>query len=372
VPRRPPAEDVALAAVLMAVAAAEIGLSAEPSDVSRPALVAVALVVTTALAWRRQAPFASALIVLATLTAVSAFWRTSGLWIGLVGLVAMYSVAAHTTRVPATVAGVLWLVGGALSIAHEDNHGFWDLLGNFVFLGLFFVGAPWAAGRMQRRRELRAAALEGRAQEAVLEERQRLARELHDVVGHGLGVIAVQAGAERATLADAPDSTRETLMTIERTARDALGEMRRLLDLMRQGDESMALAPQPSLDHLPALIENVRAAGLPVEVHTEGEPHALSPGVDVSAYRIVQEALTNALKHAGPARARVALRYGAADLELEITDDGAGARDNRAGNGHGLVGMRERVALHRGSLRTGARPGGGYAVSVRLPYELRS
>jgi signal transduction histidine kinase len=133
----------------------------------------------------------------------------------------------------------------------------------------------------------------------------------------------------------------------------------------------VALAPQPSLEQLPALVENVRAAGLPVEVHTEGERQPLPPGVDLSAYRIVQEALTNALKHAGPARARVDVRYGVADLQLVITDDGLGQRGAAATGGHGLVGMRERVALHRGSLETGARRGGGYAVSVRLPYELR-
>jgi signal transduction histidine kinase len=206
----------------------------------------------------------------------------------------------------------------------------------------------------------------------VIDERQRIARELHDVVGHALGVIVVQAGAERATLASPSPSTHETLRTIERTGRAALSEMRRLLALMREDDEAVALAPQPSLDELPALIDNVRAAGLPVDLHTEGAPHVLAPGVDLSAYRIVQEALTNALKHAGPASAHVAVRYRASDIELEITDDGAGARGGEPGNGHGLVGMRERVELHRGSLQTGARADGGYAVKVRLPYELRA
>jgi signal transduction histidine kinase len=148
--------------------------------------------------------------------------------------------------------------------------------------------------------------------------------------------------------------------------------MRRLLDLMRRGDEAVALAPQPSLKQLPALIEKVRMAGLPVEMRTEGEPQALAPGVDLSAYRIVQEALTNALKHAGPARARVTIRYAVAGIELEIADDGRAPNVPNGETGHGLVGMRERVALHHGSLTTGAQPSGGYAVSVRLPYEGRS
>jgi signal transduction histidine kinase len=377
--RRPPADDVALAAVLLAIAATEIGLSTEPSDLSDPAAVAVALVVCAALAWRRRAPIASALVVLATLTAISALWQTSGLWIALAGVVATYSVAAYSPRVPAGIALGLWLFGSALSIAQEDNRTVWDFFANLVFAAIFMVVGPWVAGRVQRRRrreaaaiEQRAAEVERRAESAVIEERQRMARELHDVVGHALSVIVVQAGAERATLDSPSPSTHETLRTIERTGRSALAEMRRLLALMREDDEAVALAPQPSLEGLPALIENVRAAGLPVDMHTEGDPHALAPGVDLSAYRIVQEALTNALKHAGPARAHVAVRYRAADLELEITDDGAGGRGAEPGNGHGLVGMRQRVALHRGSLHTGARPDGGYAVKVRLPYELRS
>jgi signal transduction histidine kinase len=357
-----------LAAVLLALAALEIALSTEPSGVSQLALGALAVVVTAPLAWRRVVPFAAAMLVLTPLAAVSALWQTSGLWIALVGVVATYSVAAYTTLVPASVAGAVWLTGATLSIAQEDNQSVWDFLGNLLFLAIFMAVGPWLAGRLQRHRQRESA---GRAQAAVAEERQRIARELHDVVGHALGVIVVQAGAERATLSDGSAATRETLQAIERTGRDALAEMRRLLDLMREDDETVALAPQPSLDELPALIAKVRAAGLPVEMHTEGERHELAPGVDLSAYRIVQEALTNALKHAGPARARVAVRYGASDLELEITDDGAGSRSAAQPNGHGLVGMRERVALHRGSLRTGARPGGGYAVRVRLPYELR-
>jgi signal transduction histidine kinase len=179
--------------------------------------------------------------------------------------------------------------------------------------------------------------------------------------------MVVQAGAERLALPETQASTRETLLTIERTGREALAEMRRLLGMLRESDETFGLAPQPSLRHVGTLVGHVRAAGLPVELEIVGEPAPLPAGVDVSAYRIVQEALTNALKHAGPARARVIVRYGPDAVELEISDDGLGPGDGAGG--HGLVGMRERVALYGGSLRSGGRSGGGYTVSVRLPFE---
>ena len=153
---------------------------------------------------------------------------------------------------------------------------------------------------------------------------------------------------------------------IEWTGQQALDEMRRLVGMLRSGDESLPLAPQPSLKELGPLVEQARAAGLPVDVAVEGEPRDLPPGVDLSAYRIVQEALTNALTHAGPARARVVLRYGADELELEISDDGPGTGDD-PGSGYGLVGMRERVSVYGGELQAGRQPEGGYALRVRLP-----
>jgi signal transduction histidine kinase len=201
---------------------------------------------------------------------------------------------------------------------------------------------------------------------AVAEERLRIARELHDVVAHAISVIVLQARGGRRSLAMDPDETRQALDTIEATGSEALAEMRRLLGMLRRDDEEIALAPQPSLRHLDSLASQVREAGLPVEVSIEGEPVELSPGVDVSAYRIVQEALTNALKHAGPATARVIVRYGDHHLELEIADTGVGA--NAGGEeGHGLAGMRERVSLYGGNIDSGPRDGGGFAVKARLP-----
>jgi signal transduction histidine kinase len=207
----------------------------------------------------------------------------------------------------------------------------------------------------------------------VADERARIARELHDVVAHNVSVMVVQAGAARRTIERDPDRAREALTSVEATGRQALDEMRRLLGVLRTEDEATELrAPQPSVSHLDELVAHVREAGLPVDLVVEGEPRPLMSGVDMSAFRIVQEALTNSLKHAGPAHARVRLRYGEHDLCLEVVDDGRGlAADAPASNGggHGLVGMRERVALFGGELQAGPRTGGGYVVSARIPLE---
>jgi signal transduction histidine kinase len=203
------------------------------------------------------------------------------------------------------------------------------------------------------------------AREAVVDERARIARELHDVIAHNVSMIVVQAGAERRVLNGAGGSTREVLETIERIGRGALTDMRRLLGMLRS-DAAESLAPQPRLGDLPRLVETVCEAGLPVELWVDGERRELPAGIELSAYRIVQEALTNALKHAGDARARVSVRYGADSLELEIADDGAGG-GAAGGAGHGLVGMRERVALYGGHLDAQRGRGGGFVVRVKLP-----
>jgi signal transduction histidine kinase len=248
--------------------------------------------------------------------------------------------------------------------------------GAYVFFALV-VGGPWAAGRAiryrrlsERRLERRATTAERereeRARAAVAEERTRIARELHDVVAHAISIIVVQARGGRRSLDDEPEEAREAFDAIEATGAQALDEMRRLLGLLRRDDAEFALAPQPSLASLPALAAQVSEAGLPVEVSIEGERRELPPGVDLSAFRIVQEALTNALKHAGPATARVLVRYGSDELELEILDTGAGAAASDDG-GHGLVGMRERATLYGGEVTTGRRSSGGFGVRVRLP-----
>jgi signal transduction histidine kinase len=196
---------------------------------------------------------------------------------------------------------------------------------------------------------------------------------LHDVVAHNVSVMVVQAGAARRTVDRDTAGAKEAMNLIETTGRQALDEMRRLLGVLRKEDdqERPALTPQPSVRYLDQLVAQVRKAGLPVELEVEGDPRPLASGVDLSAYRIVQEALTNSLKHAGPAHATVRVRYGADDVEVTVTDDGrgpeAGDGANGTASGHGLVGIRERVALYGGELEAGPRRGGGYTVRAKLP-----
>lgn len=205
------------------------------------------------------------------------------------------------------------------------------------------------------------------AREAVVEERARIARELHDAIAHNVSMMVVQAGAERRVLGEEQSSTREVLATVEQIGRGALTEMRRLVGMLRSTDGD-PLTPQPGLRDLPTLVGQVREAGLPVELELTGEPRQLPVGLELSAYRIVQEALTNALKHAGEAQATVRVAYGPESLELEIVDDGAGApAPATTGGGHGLVGMRERVALYGGRFEADRRASGGFAVRVLLP-----
>jgi signal transduction histidine kinase len=341
------------------------------SDVTVPKALAVpvGLLMTLPLAWRRQAPLAVVAVVMGALAAQSLLDQSElppqTPFLAL--LIAVYSVAAYTDRMQA-------LIGGAVSLAvillSEPD--------DFIVAGPLYTGV-WLAGRLYRDRERLATALQSRtaalereqeetARLAIAEERARIARELHDVVAHSVSVIVVQAGAERLALGPGQESTRETLASIEKTGRQALGEMRRLLGMLRKEDEELALAPLPSLDYLDSLVAHVRKAGLPVELRVEGARQTLPAGVDISAYRIVQEALTNALRHAGPASARVVVRYGEGAVEVEVVDDGRGPHAVN-GSGHGLVGMRERVALYGGELKTGLREGGGYAVRARLPFD---
>jgi signal transduction histidine kinase len=250
---------------------------------------------------------------------------------------------------------------------------------NGVQFTLVPLVAMLIARRAVRDRQLRAEALAARAEllereqelragEAVAEERARIARELHDLVAHNVSVMVVQAGAERHALGEDQESTRATLASIEQAGRQALAEARRLLGMLRRKGDHEELEPQPSVDQLDLLIEQVERAGLPVKLDVEGERVPLPAGVDLCAYRIVQEGLTNALKHAGPARAEVHLRYAPRALDVEVRDDGRGAPQvNGDGAGQGLIGMRERVALYGGALETGPIEGGGFEIRAHLP-----
>jgi signal transduction histidine kinase len=205
------------------------------------------------------------------------------------------------------------------------------------------------------------------AERAVAEERARIARELHDVIAHSVSVMTVQAGAVRRLLRPEQDRERLALEAIESTGREALTEMRRLVGLLRRQGSVPDFSPQPSMRAVDVLVGTIHEAGLPVDLTVEGEPTELAPGVDLAAYRVIQEALTNALKYAGPARAWVTVRWREAELELEIANDGR-SEAGGDGSGHGLVGLRERVALVGGSIDSGPRDGGGFVVTARLPH----
>jgi signal transduction histidine kinase len=292
---------------------------------------------------------------------------------GIAVAVALYSVGAHSSGWRAALGAVGTLVAVFFVVATDPDEA---TLGSYIFF-LLVVGGPWVAGRAIRYRRLSERQLEDRAvtaerereeraRAAVAEERARIARELHDIVAHAISVIVLQARGGRRSLTSEPEESRGAFDSIESTGQQALAEMRRLLGMLRQGDDELALLPQPSLSGLEALAAHVSEAGLPVDVTIEGDRRELPPGVDLSAFRIVQEALTNALKHAGPATARVRVRYGEDELELEIVDTGPD-QGEEDGSGHGLIGMRERAALYGGEVVAGRSTGGGFAVRVRLP-----
>jgi signal transduction histidine kinase len=326
----------------------------------RPMAAIALLLMSAALIWRRRVPLPSLCAICAVYTAWVLVDTPAGSLLPFVILLAaVFTVAQHETLRRALAGGAIGLGAIWLEIAVTDND-----FANYAFTG-FFVVAAWLAGRGFGSRDQRAGDLEEQARTAAAEERGRIARELHDVVAHNVSVIVIQSQAAQQSAGPESEAGR-ALRSIEATGQEALTEMRRLLGLLRTGDEELALAPQPTLRHLDRLADSVRSAGLPVEVEVEGDAVALPPGVDLSAYRIVQEALTNALKHAGPARARVLVRYGPRELELEISDDGTSAAPANGG-GHGLVGMRERAAMHGGELSAAPVPGGGYRVVARFP-----
>ena len=249
--------------------------------------------------------------------------------------------------------------------------------GDFFFISFFF-GLAWLGGYLFRRRSLEAKQArevaqrlerdqEANAREAIAVERQRIARELHDVIAHSVSVMTVQAGAVRRLLQPEQEREREALLQVEATGRQALTEMRRLVGLLKEDSVMPLYAPQPSMKTLDVLVGTVREAGLPVELAVEGDQRELAPGVDLAAYRVVQEALTNALKYAGPAHAWVTVRWQSDQLELQVENDGRADTNGQSGGGHGLVGMRERVGVVGGTLESGPREGGGYVVRARIP-----
>jgi signal transduction histidine kinase len=248
---------------------------------------------------------------------------------------------------------------------------------NVALTGAFYTAA-YAIGTAMRNRRLymqqleeRAVALERErdeeAQRAVADERLRIAQDLHDVVAHSMGVIAVQAGVGAHVIDTDPAEAKKSLEAIAHTSRTTLTELRRMLGVLRD-DSGASYAPAPGLADLDRLVRDVVTAGLPVDVAFDGARTEIPPGVDFTAYRIVQEALTNVLKHAGPAHARVVIGYEPSVVRIEVVDDGRGVNGRASEGGHGLMGMRERVSVYGGSFDAGPAPGGGFRVAVRLPY----
>jgi signal transduction histidine kinase len=342
---------------------------------------AAGLLMTLPLAIRRHRPMLAVAAALVGFTAVLAATDVSSdddafiPW--LVMLVAAYTAGRYARGRREVLAGAVLTLIFPLVIAVTDRDGF--SVGNLLFFA-FIAFPPYLAGVAIAHREGREAALEHHvatldaererlAAEAVARERARIARELHDVVAHGVSTMVVQAQGGARMVRTEPTEAEDAFAAIERKGRQALTEMRRLLGLLRATDDSAALVPQPGIERLADLVDGVRRAGLPVEVQVEGDATALPPGVDVSAYRIVQEALTNTLKHAGAAHAAVRVRYLTGAIELEVSDDGSGPAPGRTNGGHGLIGMRERVAVYGGKLEAGARPSGGYLIRARLPFE---
>ena len=276
--------------------------------------------------------------------------------------------------------GLAIVVGGAAILVYNiPGHSVDEL----VLVPIEFA-ISWVAGFAVRERAEQAEAAELRASQAeqerdvaariaVAEERARIARELHDIVAHAVSVMVLQVGAVRHRLPAARSEDREALTGVEQVGREALAEMRHLLDAMRDDGEDLELGPQPGLDRLDALLQEVGRTGLPVRLHMDGNPLELPRGIDISAYRIVQEALTNVLKHSGASQAEVGVEYTPDQLRIEVRDNGRGAAARNGGSGHGLIGIRERVKLYGGEMSTGSANGGGFVLSARLPLtEYRS
>ena len=374
------AVDLALATGTAVLGVAEIWvpLPSVAGEGSPELSTVVVLVLAVLLAFRRQAPLWVAIGLLATWPVFFTITPVLVLFWGqfLPMTIAVFSVARFGRgREPwyGAAAGAAALLFFDLRVDSLQDPS------EIVFHWLVFTVA-WSFGWGLRASERSAHASTQRAiaaevtaaQEAmaaVTAERTRIARELHDIIAHSVSVMVVQAGAAEQLVDEEPAVARRALQTIRTTGTTALAEMRRVVEVLRDGEDGM-LAPQPGVDALPALVEDARSTGLETTLRVEGRPRPLSPGLDLTAYRIVQESLTNARRHADASGVTVILRYGDAEVELEVSDDGVGAGAATTSNGgHGLAGMRERVTLYGGELMTGSSTGGGFRVRARLPAE---
>lgn len=365
--------DPAIAAAVSAVALAELAVADPAPQIWQ---YAAALTMTTALAWRRRSPTTVLLVVLGGLLVHSLQGVVlNNFYAPLTIFPAFYAVGAHLplrAGIAAYTAGIALV---ALSTWIEGTPP-----GDLLYVGLVSL-ATSAAGATIRARITAAVEANSRAllaeqhqqltaAAAVADERGRIARELHDVVAHSVSVMVMQAGALRRMLPTDEPRAIGIAETVERTGREALVELRRMLGLLREDADRAPLAPQPGLARIPELIESTEAAGVPVTLVMADTTAVLSPGIDLCAFRIVQESLTNVIKHAGSASVRVTVGFAARAVSLEIVDDGRGGTTSGDG-GHGLLGMQERVAVFGGRLSVGPEPDGGFAVRASLPLEPR-
>jgi signal transduction histidine kinase len=369
--------DVALAVGILAVCEAQVASGTGQSKLHGPGWVGElsGLLLSVPMIWRRRYPAAVLLAVFAgaLLVSVLGLSQPKQGYIGeiVAALVVLYTIARHADL--RTALGGLVFGCVVVALVSSDQSPF-ELLGSLLLLA-----APAAAGRVLRSRrrlidELQstARALElsrdENARAAVAAERVTIARELHDVVAHAVSVMIVQAGAAELVLDAEPERAREPILAVQESGRQALSELRRLLGMLRPDQlATSALVPQPGLADLGPLADKLREAGLSVELHHSGAPDGLPRGIDLAAFRIVQEALTNVLKHADATVAHVALSYRADVIELEVTDDGRGSRSGTSGAGHGQLGMRERATAYGGELHAGPGETGGYTIRARLP-----
>lgn len=364
----PPVVDIAIAATFVVLSVAEAVFS--PAVQSPLTHVVAAGVAMAALAWRRSYPIGVAVYVVGTDLVINPEQQFSTL---LSLVLVCYTIGVETER-PRSYAGLGLVLLPFLAVSLAGDFVPSDLAAALVFL----VG-PWSVGSAVRRRVVRTEEAVARADRlererevqaaaAAAEERTRIARELHDIVSHSISVVTIQTQAVRRRLGPEHAQEAEDLAAVEATAREALAEMRRLFGVLRADGQTAALAPQPGLHELDRLVAQVRSSGLDVVVEVVGERYDLPPGVDLAAYRIVQEGLTNALRHSGASRARVVLTYEPSRLDVAVEDDGHGLQPEGSG-GHGLVGVRERVALYDGTFDIGRSATGGVRLTASLPVK---
>ena len=364
------------ALVVLLAAVGEVKIWISPGTGPSAVFIVGTLLWTLPLLLRRRFAFAAPVFAFAMQTGAAFADPDLGVetTMSLAWLLTFWVLGAYNERRQAIV-GALIGFASIIVIARQDVHVGLDE----VVWGIVFGGAICLIAYALRQRTTRAAELEQRAarlereredrtRAAVEAERRRIARELHDVIAHTVSVMTVQAGAARLLLDDDPERAIGPLRSVEETGRQALTEIRRLFEVTREDGDEVPLGPRPGIANLDALVEHACRAGLSVELTVEGEPVTLSPGLELAAYRVVQEALTNSLKYAGPTTAQVGVRFGRDALDLEIVDRGHGPT-RREGTGHGLIGMRERVALYGGELEAGPRTEGGFAVRARLPVD---